>query len=116
MNPSNKYGSKVDSFAAYDMYNLPMPALPPADLTIAAGGIAGTYMSFRNSSQSRVVDFLPTDNPYIRSLGLTSNLADGLVDGASSHKGGATAWQVTLSARRVGAALTGSITNVAGSA
>lgn len=116
MNPSNKYGSKVDSFAAYDMYNLPLPVLPPADLTLAAGAVASTYLSFRNSSQSRVVDFLPTDNPYIRSLGLTSNLADGLVDASSSHRGGVTSWQATLSARRVGAALTGSITNAAGSA
>lgn len=113
---SNKYGSKVDSFAAFDMYNLPMPALPPADLTIAAGGIVSTYMSFRNSSASRVVDFDPNDNPYIRGLGLTSNLADGLVDGASAHQGGSTAWRAIIRPLRVSADLTGTIANVAGSA
>lgn len=116
MNPSNKYGSLVDTFAAYDMYNLPMPALPPADLTIAAGGIVSTYMSFRNSATSRVVDFNPNDNPYIRGVGLTSNLADGLVDASSSHKGAATSWQIILRPLRVSADLTGTITNAAGSA
>lgn len=116
MNLSNKYGSKVDSFAAYDMYNLPMPALPPADLTIAAGGIVSTYMSFRNGAQSRVVDFDPDDNPYIRGLGLSSNLADGLVDAASSHRGGQTSWQIVLRPIRVSADLTGGIANTAGNA
>lgn len=116
MNPSNKYGSKVDSFAALDMYNLPMPALPPADLSIAAGGIVATYMSFRNSAGSRVVGFDTNDNPYIRALGLTSNLADGLVDAASSHAGLDTAWQGIIRPLRVSAALTGLISNTAGNA
>ncbi len=116
MNLSNKYGSKVDSFAAYDMYNLPMPALPPADLTIAAGVIVSTYLSFRNSASSRVVDFNPDDNPYFRGLGLTSNLADGLVDAATSHQGGATSWQIVIRPLRVSADLTGTIANTAGNA
>ncbi len=116
VNPSNKYGSKVDTFFAFDMYNLPLPVLPPADLTLAAGTIVGTFMSFRNSASSRVVDFSPDDNPYIRGLGLCSNLADGLVDAATSHVGAATAWSVIFRPLRISADLTGTITNVAGSA
>ncbi len=116
MNPSNKYGSRVDSFTAFDMYNLPMPVLPPANLSIASGSIVSTFMSFRNSSSSRVVDFNPNDNPYIRSIGLTSNLADGLVDGASAHRGSTTSWQGILRPLRVSAPLTGNIDNTPGSA
>ncbi len=119
MNLSNKYNSKVDSFTAFDMYNLPMPVLPPADLSINAGvasGLVPTFMSFRNSSGSRVVDFLPTDNPYIRGLGLTSNLADGLVDKAASHQGGSTSWRVIIRPLRISADLSGLILNTAGSA
>lgn len=116
MNYGNKYNSRLDSFAAPDMYNMIMPALPPADLAIAAGTLVETFLSFRNSATSRVVDFSPFDNPYIRAFGLTSNLADGLVDAAASHVGQQPSWQVTFSALRMSADLTGTIANTAGSA
>lgn len=113
---SGKYDSFLNSFAAYDMYNLPMPALPPADLSIAAGVIISTYVSYRTGIAQRVVDFSPRDNPYLRAIGLTSNLADGLVDASSAHNGSANAWHVVTRPIRFGADLTGTIANTAGSA
>ncbi len=116
MNNSNKYGSLVDSFAAPDMYNLAMPVTPPTDLNLTTVAFANTYLSFRNSTTSRVVDFNPNDNPYIRGLALTSNLADGLVDASSAHYGGSISWQCVLRPHRVSAALSGTINNVVGTA
>lgn len=113
---NNKYGSLINTFYASDLYNLVMPAVPPADLSIAQSLFATSYLGFRNSSISKVVDFNINDNPYIRGIGLTSNLADGLVDAAIGHYGTSDCWQLRLTPHRVSADLTGTISNVVGTA
>jgi len=108
---SSKYDSFLDSFAAFDMYNLPMPVVPPADLSIAGGAIVSTYISYRTGALHRVVDFSPLDNPYIRAIGLASNLADGLVNATVKHDGGTAAWNIVMRPLRFSADLTGTIVN-----
>jgi len=103
MSNQNEYGSLLDTFTALDCYNLPMPVVPPADLTIAAGDIASAFLSVRNSAASRVVGFDPNDNPYLRSVGLSSNYADGLVDASTLHQGGSTpSWRLQVIPVRMG--------------
>jgi hypothetical protein len=114
---SNQYGSLLDTFTALDVYNLPMPVVPPADLVLNQGAIANSYLSLRNSASSKVVGFSPDDNPYIRSIGIGSNLADGLVDGSASHIGGASpSWIIALNPIRMGSPIPGSILSVIGTA
>jgi len=108
MSNQNEYGSLLDTFMALDCYNLPMPVVPPADLTIAAGGIASAFLSVRNSGTSKVVGFDPNDNPYLRSVGISSNYADGLVDASTLHQGNSTpSWQLGVRPVRMAAPLTG---------
>ena len=114
MNLSNKYGSRIDTFVASDLYNLPLPVVPPADLSIVAANFAPSYLYFRMGITSKVVGFSPRDNPYIRGFGMYSNLADGLVDKSSAHFGSSNSWRVRFSTQRFGAALTGLVVNVAG--
>ncbi len=120
MNSSNKYGSLRNTFIAADMYNLPLPVLPPADLSIVAAAFAPAYMHFRSggaaNAETEVVGFSPRDKPYIRGLAMFSNLADGLVDSCSSHVGTGNAWRIIFTLERFGAVLTGTISNTAGSA
>ncbi len=117
MNNSNKYGSLKNAFIGPDMYNAALGITPPADLVLTAGpGIfVDSYLRFRNGSGTDVVGFNPRDNLYVRSLGFTSNLADGLVDSASNHNVGNTSWLVNFLPQLFGSGLAG-IGNAAGSA
>ena len=90
MSFSNKYNSKLQLFYATDMYNLPMPVTPPADLTIATASFVPAYFFFRNAGVRKAGGFNSRDNGFIRGIGLHSNLADGLVfaDTATGRVGG----------------------------
>lgn len=116
MNNSNKYGSLLNTLYGMDMYNLVMPVLPPADIAISGSLMAPAYLSYRNGSAGRAIDFDLNDNPYFRAFGITSNMADGLVDAASGHSGAGNGWEITITPHRVGASQTGTIANTAGSA
>lgn len=96
MSQNNRYNSQLDFFMATDMYNLPLPVLPPADLSILSTAFAPSFLFYRTGSSTKVVGFNPLDNAYIRGLGLQSNLADGLVASASGQNS-STGWQVILS-------------------
>lgn len=96
MSNNNRYGSIKDFFIASDMYNLPLPVLPPADLSIAYTAFAPSFLFYRTGALTKVAGFDYRDNPYIRGLGLQSNLADGLV-AAASAQGATSGWQVILS-------------------
>lgn len=111
----NKYNSLSDVFIGADLYNLTFPVLPPANLSIGPTEFAPTYMFNRMGATSQVVGFNKRDKPYIRGLGFFSNVADGLVDASPAHFG-ATSWRMTYQLERFAAALTGSISNTAGSA
>ncbi len=111
---SNKYNSLVDSFYATDLYNLVMPAVPPASLNIPAATFAISYFANRVGAVSKVVGFDKRDKPYFRGLGLYSNLGAGLRDAAAAHYGSSNGWQLTLQLQRFAAELTGTIANVAG--
>ncbi len=113
---SNKYNSLSDTFYATDLYNLVMPAVPPALLSIASTVFAESFFFGRYGATTKVVGFDKRDNPYIRSLGLFSNLGAGLVDAAANHVGGGTNWMLQLQLERYAARLTGVISNNAGSA
>lgn len=115
MSNSNKYGSLRDSFIGADLYNLVMPVTPPADLSITSLLVAPSFLNFRLGSTTKVVGFSPRDKPYIRGIGMSSNLADGLVDASASHFGSGSNWEIFLQLQRFGAALTGTIANTAGS-
>lgn len=101
-----------------DVYNLPMPALPPADLPIPQTDFVARYFADRESATlGPVVGFDRTDNPYLRSLGLFSNLADGLVDGFSQHTAdNDTGFELLFFLDRFGPSLSGVISNTAGTA
>ncbi len=116
MSNSNKYGSLRNSFIGSDLYNLVIPVTPPADLSIASSLMAPSFLNFRLGATTKVVGFSPREKPYIRGMGLSSNLADGLVDASASHYGGGSNWEIQLQLQRFGAALTGTIANTAGSA
>jgi hypothetical protein len=115
----NKYNSLTQTFYATDLFNLQMPVVPPADLTILQTAFAPAYFFFRDAASAKVGLFQPNDNAYIRGLALNSNLADGLVfaDTATGKvdnqplKG----WTVNLFPRCYDTPVTG-CTNVAGSA
>lgn len=111
---TNKYNSRLDSFFAPDIYNLAMPVVPPADLTILSSATISSYLFFRSVGGSRIAGFDPADNPYIRGLGFTSNLADGLVDGSSLHAPGSPSWWLTYTPQVFGPEI-GTITNTSGS-
>jgi len=96
MSYNNKYGAKRDFFVATDMYNLPLPVLPPADLSIVSTACAPSFLFYRTGAVTKVAGFDVRDNPYIRGLGLQSNLADGLVAAASAQNA-TSGWQVILS-------------------
>lgn len=114
---TNKYGSLTNLFIGADMYNLALPVTPPADLSLTVASMAPAYLFYREGTNSQVVGFRPADNPYIRGIAMVSNLADGLVDKATAHFGDAVpSWHLRYTPQRFGAALTGTITNVAGSA
>lgn len=113
----NKYNSKLDTFNAMDLYNLVMPVVPPADMTLTPSLFTPRYLSNRGSgsgSLGQVFGFGVTDNPYLRGAGLFSNMADGLVDENTNH--GSNALALNLSVDRFAAALTGTLINTAGSA
>lgn len=99
MSFGNKYNSQIQTFYATDLFNLPMPALPPADLTILTSSFVPSYFFFRNAGAGKVGGFNPRDNAFVRGLGLQSNLADGLVS-ADTGSGGPTTtlkgWNLTL--------------------
>lgn len=114
---TNKYNSKTATFMGMDIYNLPLPVLPPADLSIAASAFASRYLADRESSANGpVFGFNRVDNPYLRSLGLFSNLADGLVDGFTQHNAINGGFEIQFFLDRLGPRLTGLISNTAGSA
>lgn len=114
---SNKYGSFINTFFAADMFNDVLPVTPPADLSLSAGSdMCESYFSFRNSAGGIVPDFNINDNPYFRGIGLTSNMADGLVDASSAHYGSSSSWQLVITPQQVSADLTGTISNSPGSA
>jgi hypothetical protein len=114
----NLYDSLVGTFYGMDVYNLPLPVLPPADLSIAAASFAQRYLADRESqaNNTSVFGFDRTDNPYLRSIGLFSNLADGLVDGFTRHGGTGGGFSIVFGLDRLGPTLTGTISNAAGSA
>lgn len=86
---NNQYSSLLGTFIGQDIYNLPMPALPPADLSLGKLLFTPKFMGDRDSGNNgKVTKFDISENPYVRSFGFFSNLADGLVDGSSSHNGG----------------------------
>ncbi len=120
MNNSNKYGSLRNTFVGPDLFNLPLPVLPPADLSLTAAQFAPVYMHFRSgggaNAETEIVGFSPRDKPYIRGLAMMSNLADGLVDSCSSHVNTGNSWRLRFSLQRFAAKLTGTISNTAGSA
>ncbi len=112
----NKYNSLSDTFIATDLYNLPLPVLPPADLSLANTQFAPSYMYFRMGGSTKVVGFNKKDKPYFTSVGMSSNLAAGLVDAASAHEGDSNSWRITYQLERFAAKLTGTVSNVAGNA
>ncbi len=118
MNNSNKYGSLRNTFVGVDLFNLPLPVLPPADLSLTAAQFAPVYMHFRSggaaNAETEIVGFSPRDKPYIRGLAMMSNLADGLVDSCSSHVGTGNSWRLRFSLQRFAAKLTGTITTNSG--
>lgn len=107
----NNYGSLVDTFSAMDIYNLPLPVTPPANLTLARTAFTRRYFAGREGAAAPVTRFNVADKPFLKSIGIFSNLADGLVDAASSHRGQLNGLTVTLSLDRFFPALTGTITN-----
>lgn len=113
---SNAYNSLSDTFVATDLYNLPLPVLPPADLSITEDQFCPSYLYFRMGAQTKVVGFNKRDKPFFRAVGMSSNLADGLVDAASAHFGNSSSWRIQYQLKRYSAALTGNIANAAGSA
>lgn len=110
---SNKYGSRLESFIASDLYNLPMPVLPPADLSLAYTLFSPSFLFVRTNVGNKVAGFLPTDNAYIRGLGLTANLGDGLVPFAPSNDA-VFGWNIRFTPQLFTAGFT--ITNAAGTA
>jgi hypothetical protein len=114
---NNKYNSQTATFMGMDVYNLPLPVLPPADLSIVSGAFGQRYLADRESLvNGPVFGFDRTDNPYLRSLGIYSNLADGLVDGFSQHNDTNGGFTLQFYLDRFGPRLTGTISNTAGSA
>lgn len=77
---SGKYSSKQDYFIASDLYNLPLPVLPPADLSLTSAVCVPSYLFYRKGSLTKVAGFATNDNAYVRAIGMGSNLADGLVN------------------------------------
>jgi len=112
---SNAYNSLSDTFVATDLYNLPLPALPPADLSIAVDQFCPSYLYFRMGNATKVVGFNKRDKPFFRAVGMSANLADGLVDAASAHFGSSSSWRIRYQLERIAAALTGTVSVTAGS-
>ncbi len=88
----NNYGSKINTMLGQDIYNLPMPVTPPANLSLASTSFTPRYLSAREGTISgapvtsgHTVRFDRRDKPMLRGLGLYCNMADGLVDAMSSH-------------------------------
>lgn len=112
MSIANKYGSKMESFVAADLYNLPMPVLPPADLTILTSAFVPSFLFFKTRTGLKVSGFSPTDNAYVRGIALTANLADGLVPFAVATDA-TTGWNILLSPQLFAAPIS-NVTNAAG--
>lgn len=114
----NQYDSKLATFLGMDSYNLVMPAVPPADLSIPATDFVMRYLADRESGSftGGVFGFDRRDNPFIRKLGFFSNLADGLVDIAQFHTSIVGGFEIQFALDRFFARLTGTIANTAGSA
>lgn len=109
----NAYGSKLDTFSGFDMYNIALPVIPPAPFTPA--GFTARYLANRAAAAGPVYGFSVSDRPYLRGLGLFCNLADGLVDINTSHSD-IVGLALKLRLNRFGNALTGTISNTSGSA
>jgi len=110
----NNYGALIDNFIAPDLFNAVMPSVPPADLSIPGSpNMASSFLSYRVSAASRVVGFNSNDVPYFLSLGMGSNIADGLVDSNSIHEGvSAGGWKLQFQPKRLAPTLTGTFTSV----
>jgi hypothetical protein len=111
----NQYDSISAAFDGMDMYNLPMPVVPPLDLNLAKAAFCQRYVADRQSpSAGAVVGFNRLDKPFIRSMGFFSNLADGLVDAESQHVDGNGGFTFRISLDRFFVSR-GVISNTAGS-
>lgn len=112
---TNKYGSLLNTFTC-DILSIAFPVTPPANLTQAQITFAKSYLSFR-SGINRVVAFNKLDMPYIRGIGIFSNLADGLVNASTYNSNFNVAnWTIQFVPYRFGAKLTGTITIASASA
>jgi hypothetical protein len=107
----NQYDSITETFLGMDLYNLPMPVVPPIDLSIPFTEFVPRYLGPRETN-TPVIGFNRLDKPQLRSLGIFSNLADGLVDGAGAFTGQGFVFAFYLD--RLGPRLTGNIVNGAG--
>lgn len=107
----NAYGSKLDTFTGYDLYNLALPVIPPAPFTPA--GLTPRYLANRQGAAGAVYGLNVSDHPYLRGLGLFCNLADGLVDINASHSS-TVGISLLMRLNRFGRRLTGTIANTAG--
>lgn len=93
---NNQYNSLVSTFVAEDIYNLPLPVLPPADLGLASTLFSPRFFGNRDGTLNEpIVKFRINENPYIRTMGLFANLADGLVNKASRQ-----GWVIKTELRR----------------
>lgn len=110
----SRYGSRIDTFIGPDLYNLVMPVVPPADMSISAGAFAASYLFYRQGIATQTVGFQPTEKPRIKGIGLQCNMGDGLVDASASHFP-TSGWALKLQLERFGAVLTGNVNNTAGS-
>lgn len=111
----SQYGSKLNTFYGFDLYNLVWPVLPPADLPLATTAFIPQWLYNRTGASTRVVGFNVKDKPLLRSLGMWSNFADGLVDNISNHDY-ANGLALRLQLERWTAVRTGTLTTASGSA
>lgn len=107
----NKYGSFVDTFLGIDHYNLVLAAgVPPADFSLNPSNFASSFLVGR-SDDYRIFNL--QDIFWLREAAIFSNLADGLIQNRAL---GSLPMSVAVNANRLGARLTGTISNTAGNA
>lgn len=108
-------GAIIETALAPNFWNLPLSILgtPPADITLDAAKSSPRFLASASIGNFVArVGFDRTDVVYLKSYAFYSNLGDGLVPGLPSRQN----MEIAYSQIRFFPALTGTISNIAGSA
>jgi hypothetical protein len=111
----NQHGSLVNTFMGPDIYNNTGVMLAPADLVVFAAQGQPVFLGYTDPTPAIFPGFEINDKPYLKKLGLFSNLADGLVSTPLFNQYGQQGGLfLRLQLIRFAADLTGTISNTAG--